>query len=69
MDGDRSIRAFTRAIRESPGFGLRVVSTLALTAALLLSKGWKPTLVAIGIGLLLMIGLGYPRFRRRGSIS
>lgn len=68
-DDDRSLRAFFRAIRGQPGFWAQVAGTAAFGTASAIRSGIIVALLLLAVGIGLMVGLGYPRYRRRGRIG
>jgi len=63
-----SIRAFLAAIYRQPGFWLRVAGTIALFIAAAIKGGFLVAIAWTVVGLVVLFGLGYPRFRRRGRL-
>lgn len=66
---DRSFGAFLRAIRDAPGFSARVAGTTALALSVTLGKGWTTAAWATATGIVVLVLIGYPRFRRRGRLG
>lgn len=66
---DRSIRAFLRAIRAAPGFGLRVVAMTGFALSMAAAKGVRAMIGALLLGAVLGFVVGYALFRRSGRIG
>lgn len=61
-------KAFLSTVRSEPGFGLRLVSSMAFGFALLVTKGITALVIAVAAGLTIAFLVGYPYFRARGRI-
>jgi hypothetical protein len=68
VSSDRSFRAFLRAIREEPGFGLRLASVGFGSTALAFDEGIETVVIALLAAAVAVVGLAYPYFRRRGRL-
>lgn len=64
---DRSVRGYLRAIRNGPGYSLRVMSLVALTAAAVTRSGLQDAILTLGGALMLAFAISYPYWRRNGD--
>ena len=61
---DRSVRGYLRAIRDGPGYALRVMSLVALTAAAVTRSSWQDAFLTVAGALMLAFVISYPYWRR-----
>lgn len=68
MEDRRDFRAFLGAMRAAPGFWLRVLAVAFFAGSLATTKGIKAAIEAVLLGVVVLVGVGYPLFRRRGRL-
>lgn len=68
MEDRRDFRAFLAAVRAAPGFWLRVLAVVFFAGSLATTKGIKTTVGAVLLGVVVLVCVGYPLFRRRGRL-
>ena len=65
----RTLGAFLRAIRSSPTFWIQTLAVCSFALASAIKGGIVTMLLWASVGVLLLVGIGYPLFRRRGRIG
>lgn len=61
--------AFLRAIRSSPTFWIQTLAVCSFALASAIRGGFATMLLWAGVGVCILVGVGYPLFRRRGRIG
>lgn len=67
--GERTFGAYLRAIHSAPTFRVQTLAVFVFGLGVVIRSGVLVMLMWLGIGLAILVVLGYPLFRRRGRIG